>query len=210
MEQIYGGGRGSNIDAGRYTASERQTLIRRLSGSIAYFKEKREEKKREAARERDKATASGVTEAARKKHRNAAVAANERVGYFDDAVRAYTRGLRALEPLTGNVPAKYRRESATPNRSSPAPVSEEFDAIYMPLEKPHLVVKTPGVGSIYLNPNSFRGLVKNAARVNIPEADVRAWLRMARNKFPNEPLFRHPIATSKNVTASHIRFSRSS
>lgn len=209
MGQIYNGGRGSNINAGRYTAAERNVLIRRLSQSIGYFKQQREAKKAEAAQHRETLrTTNWFTDAEKKWHRNKAAAANERVGYFDDAVRAYTRGLRALKPLSKNVPASARRMAATPNRASPAPASEEFDAIYMPLEKPHLVVKTPGVGTIYLNPNSFRGLVKNAARVNIPEADVRDWLRMARRNFANEPLFRHPIATSKNVTASHIRFSR--
>lgn len=208
MNQIYEGGRGSNINATRYTPTEREILIRRLSRSIQYFKERRDEKKTEAAHERKKASNRRIAVSTREKRLKAASAANERVGYYDDAVRAYTRGLRALKPLTGNVPASVRRMRATPNRSTPAPASEDFNAIYMPLEKPHLVVKTPGVGAIYLNPNSFRGLVKNAARVNIPEANVRDWLRMARRNFPNEPLFRHPIATSKNVTASHIRFSR--
>lgn len=209
MQQIYGGGRGSNINAGRYTEGERKKLVKRLENSIQFFKGKRDDKKAEATQSRAALQAGGLSNSNKQRLKNRAAAANERVGYFDDAVRAYTRGLRALQPLSGNVPAKYRRAAATPNRSSPAPESEEFDAIYMPLEKPHLVVKTPGVGKIYLNPNSFRGLVKDAARVNIPEANVREWLRMARNKFPDEPLFRHPIATSKNVTASHIRFSRS-
>ena len=82
-----------------------------------------------------------------------------------------------------------------------------MNAIYMPLNKPHLVVKTPGAGTIYLNPNTFVGYMKNAGRVNIAPANVRNWLRMARRNFPNEALFRHPLA-AKNVTASHIRFSR--
>ena len=49
--------------------------------------------------------------------------------------------------------------------------------------------------------------MKNASRVIIAPANVRNWLRMARRNFPNEPLFRHPLAP-KNVTASHIRFSK--
>jgi hypothetical protein len=49
--------------------------------------------------------------------------------------------------------------------------------------------------------------MKNAGRVTIAPANVRNWLRMARRNFPNEALFRHPLA-AKNVTASHIRFSR--
>lgn len=209
MNQIYDGGRGSNINATRYTAGEREKLIRRLSTSIAYFKQMRNQKKQNALLSRAMANAPGRTTPNRQMYRNRAAAATERVGFYNDAVRAYTRGLRALKPLTKNVPASVRRMAATPNRYTPAPASNNFDAIYMPLERPHLVVKTPGVGVIYLNPNSFRGLVKDAARVNIPEANVRNWLRMARRNFPNEPLFRHPIATSKNVTASHIRFSRS-
>lgn len=209
MNQIYTGGRGSNINATRYTPTEREKLIRRLGQSIEYFKQQRNLKKHEANTYRAISRGPNIGDGARTGVLRLAAAANERVGYYDDAVRAYTRGLRALKPLTGNIPSSIRRRRrATPNRASPAPASEEFNAIYMPLEKPHLVVKTPGVGVIYLNPNSFRGLIKNAARVNIPEADVRGWLRMARRNFPNEPLFRHPIATSKNVTANQIRFSR--
>ena len=134
--------------------------------------------------------------------------ADERVGYYDDAVRAYTRGLRAVKPLTGIVTPRARAMAATANRFTPAPANVNNNAVYMPLNRPHLVVKTPGVGVIYLNPNSFTGFVKNAARVNIPVANVRNWLRMARRNFPNEPLFRHPLATARNVTPSHIRFSR--
>jgi hypothetical protein len=95
----------------------------------------------------------------------------------------------------------------TPNRATPAPANVNVNAIYMPLNKPHLVVKTPGAGTIYLNPNTFTGFMKNAGRVIIAPANVRNWLRMARRDFPNEALFRHPLA-AKNVTASQIRFSR--
>jgi hypothetical protein len=95
----------------------------------------------------------------------------------------------------------------TPNRYTPAPANVTNNAVFANLNRPHLVVKTPGVGTIYLNPNSFAGYMKNASRVIIAPANVRNWLRMARRNFPNEPLFRHPLAP-KNVTARHIRISR--
>jgi hypothetical protein len=207
MNQIYNGGRGSNINASRYTNEERNVLVRRLGGSIAYFKQMRNAKKEEAAKHRENLRATGMSNANKQALRTRAAAANERVGYFNNAVRAYTRGLRAVKPLTGAVTPRARAMPNTPNRYTPAPANVENNAIYMPLNKPHLVVKVPGAGTIYLNPNTFRGFMKNSARVNIAEANVRNWLRMARRNFPNEPLFRHPLA-AKNVTASHIRFSR--
>lgn len=209
MNQIYTGGRGRNVNAGRYTNAEKNVLARRLGESIAYFKRQRDAKKAEAARSREMIrTTTWLTNAEKQFHRNRAAAANERVGYFDDAVRAYTRGLRAVKPLTGAVTPRARAMPATPNRSTPAPANVNVNAIYMPLNRPHLVVKTPGAGTIYLNPNTFTGYLKNSARVNLPVANVRNWLRTARRNFPNEPLFRHPLA-AKNVTASHIRFSKS-
>jgi hypothetical protein len=206
MNQIYNGGRGANINARRYTNAERNVLARRLGGSIVYFKEQRNAKKAEAARARQTLRNTGVTGPGAAVLRAKAAAANERVGYFDDAVRAYTRGLRAVKPLTGAVTPRARAMPATPNRSTPAPANVNVNAIYMPLNRPHLVVKTPGAGTIYLNPNTFTGFMKNAGRVNITPANVRNWLRMARRNFPDEALFRHPLA-AKNVTASHIRFS---
>jgi hypothetical protein len=207
MNQIYNGGRGSNINARRYTNVERNVLARRLGQSIVYFKEQRNAKKAEAAEARRTLRNTGVTGPGAAVLRARAAAANERVGYFDDAVRAYTRGLRAVKPLTGAVTPRARAMPNTPNRSTPAPANVNVNAIYMPLNRPHLVVKTPGAGTIYLNPNTFTGFMKNAGRVNIAPANVRNWLRMARSNFPNEALFRHPLA-AKNVTASHIRFSR--
>ena len=207
MNQIYNGGRGSNINASRYTNVERNVLARRLGGSIVYFKQMRDAKKAEAAEARNTLRTTGVTGVGATVLRAKAAAANERVGYFDDAVRAYTRGLRAVKPLTGAVTPRARAMPATPNRYTPAPANVNVNAIYMPLNRPHLVVKTPGAGTIYLNPNTFTGFMKNAGRVNIAPANVRNWLRMARRNFPNEALFRHPLA-AKNVTASHIRFSR--
>jgi hypothetical protein len=207
MNQIYNGGRGSNINAGQYTVAERNALARRLGVSVEYFKLMRNSKKAEAAKHRENLRAPGVSNANKQTHRNQAAAANERVGYYNDAVRAYTRGLRAVKPLTGAVTPRARAMPATPNRYTPAPANVENNAIYMPLNRPHLVVKTPGAGTIYLNPNTFTGYLKNAARVNLPVANVRNWLRMARRDFPDEALFRHPLA-AKNVTASHIRFSK--
>ena len=210
MNQIYVGGRAGNVNAGRYTNAEKNVLARRLTSSIDYFKRQRDAKKAEAARAREMIrTSAWFTNAEKQFHRNRAVAANERVGYFDDAVRAYTRGLRAVKPLTGAVTPRARAMPNTPNRATPAPANVNVNAIYMPLNKPHLVVKTPGAGTIYLNPNTFTGFMKNAGRVNIAPANVRNWLRMARRDFPNEALFRHPLA-AKNVTASQIRFSRAS
>jgi hypothetical protein len=207
MNQIYNGGRGSNINAGRYTMEERNALARRLGGSIAYFKQHRNAKKAEAAEARQTLRNTGVTGVGAAVLRAKAAAANERVGYYDDAVRAYTRGLRAVKPLSGVVTPRARAMPNTPNRYTPAPANVTNNAVFANLTRPHLVVKTPGVGTIYLNPNSFAGYMKNASRVIIAPANVRNWLRMARRNFPNEPLFRHPLAP-KNVTASHIRFSK--
>ena len=207
MNQIYVDGRGGNVNAGRYTNAEKNVLARRLTSSIEHFKRQRDTKKTEAMHHRAILRAPGLTNAQKQTHRNQATAANERVGYYDDAVRAYTRGLRAVKPLTGAVTPRARRMPNTPNRSTPAPANVNVNAIYMPLNKPHLVVKTPGAGTIYLNPNTFTGFMKNAGRVTIAPANVRNWLRMARRDFPNEALFRHPLA-AKNVTASQIRFSR--
>ena len=210
MNQIYTGGRGGNVNAGRYTNAEKNVLTRRLTSSIDYFKRQRNIKKAEATHHRAVLRAPGLlTNAQKQTLRNQAAAANERVGYFNDAVRAYTRGLRAVKPLTGAVTPRARAMPNTPNRSTPAPANVNVNAIYMPLNKPHLVVKTPGAGTIYLNPNTFTGFMKNAGRVTIAPANVRNWLRMARRDFPNEALFRHPLA-AKNVTASQIRFSRAS
>jgi hypothetical protein len=210
MNQIYEGGRGSNINASRYTAAERNVIARRLGGSIAFFKQQRDAKKEEAIAERAIARNPEVSASLRSAATAKAAAANERVGYYDDAVRSYTRGLRAVKPLPSAVTPWVRRMPNTPNRYTPAPANVNVNVIYMPLNRPHLVVKTPGAGTIYLNPNTFRGLMKNAGRVNIAENNVRDWVRMARLNFPNEALFRHPLNRSKNVTASHIRFSRGS
>jgi hypothetical protein len=208
MNQIYVGGRGGNVNAGRYTNAEKNVLARRLTNSIQHFKRQRNIKKAEATHHRAVLRAPGLlTNAQKQTLRNQAAAANERVGYFDDAVRAYTRGLRAVKPLTGAVTPRARAMPNTPNRSTPAPANVNVNAIYMPLNRPHLVVKTPGAGTIYLNPNTFTGFMKNAGRVIIAPANVRNWLRTARREFPNEALFRHPLA-AKNVTASQIRFSR--
>lgn len=207
MNQIYVGGRGGTINANRYTAAERNVLARRLGNSIAHFKQSRNTKKLEATQRRAGLRVPGLSNEQKQRLRNAAAAANERVGYYDDAVRAYTRGLRAVKPLSGAVTPRARRMPNTPNRATPAPANVNVNAIYMPLNRPHLVVKTPGAGTIYLNPNTFTGFMKNAGRVTIAPANVRNWLRTARHEFPNEALFRHPLA-AKNVTASQIRFSR--
>lgn len=209
LNRIYVGGRGENINASNYTNEERNVLARRLNATIYHFKHQRNAKKNDATRFRLAMRNSTISNRNREALKNAINRANERVGYYDDAVRAYTRGLRAVKPLTGNVTPRVRAMSATPNRATPAPANVNMNTIYMPLEKPHLVVKTPGAGgTIYLNPETFVGFIKNAARVNIPVANVRHWLRKARRNFPNEPLFRHPVNRSKNVTANHIRFSR--
>ena len=207
MNQIYVGGRGGNVNAGRYTAAEKNVLARRLTNSIQHFKRQRDTKKAEAMQRRAALQAPGISNAMKQQLRNQAAAANERVGYYDDAVRSYTRGLRAVKPLSGAVHPRAHAMRATPNRSTPAPANVNVNAIYMPLNRPHLVVKTPGAGTIYLNPNTFTGFMKNAGRVIIAPANVRNWLRTARREFPNEALFRHPLA-AKNVTASQIRFSR--
>ena len=211
LDQIYPPngaiGRGRNVNATRYTNAEKNVIARRLTGSIQYFKEHRNAKKAEAEQRRAGLRVPGLTNAQKQTLRNQAAAANERVGYYDDAVRAYTRGLRAVKPLTGVVTPRARAMPNTPNRHTPAPANVEENAIYMPLNRPHLVAKVPGAATIYLNPNTFAGYIKNSVRVNLAPANVRNWLRMARRNFPNEPLFRHPLV-AKNVTARHIRFSR--
>ena len=207
MNQIYIGGRGGNVNAGRYTKAEKNVLTGRLTMLIKHLKQQRDAKKMEAMQHRAILQAPGLTNTQKQTHRNQAAAANERVGYYDDSVRAYTRGLRAVKPLTGAVTPRARAMPNTPNRYTPAPANVENNAIYMPLNRPHLVVKTPGAGTIYLNPNTLTGFLKNSARVTVAPANLRDWLRMARRDFPNEPLFRHPLA-AKNVTASHIRFSK--
>jgi tetratricopeptide (TPR) repeat protein len=210
MNQIYLGGRGSNVNATRYTPEERTRLAVRLSESIEAFKQMRNRKRYNARFSRAMANAPNTSAANRASHLNAAARALERVGYYDDAIRAYTRGLRAVKPLTGNVPASVRRMAATPNRWTPAPAGENYNILLNEMTRPHLVIKVPGITApLYLTPNSFRGLVKNAARVNIAPNNLRDWLRMARRNFPNEPLFRHPINKSKNVLPTHVRFSRS-
>jgi len=207
MNQIYIGGRGGNVNAGRYTKAEKNVLTGRLTMLIKHLKQQRDAKKMEAMQHRAILQSPGLTNTQKQTHRNQAAAANERVGYYDDSVRAYTRGLRAVKPLTGAVTPRARAMPGTPNRYTPAPANVENNAIYMPLNRPHLVVKTPGAGTIYLNPNTLTGFLKNSARVTVAPANLRDWLRMARRDFPNEALFRHPLA-AKNVTASHIRFSR--
>lgn len=207
MNQIYIGGRRRNVDAGRYTKAEKNVLTGRLTMLIKHLKKQRDAKKMEAMQHRTILQAPGLTNTQKQTHRNQAAAANERVGYYDDSVRAYTRGLRAVKPLTGAVTPRARAMPATPNRYTPAPANVENNAIYMPLNRPHLVVKTPGAGTFYLNPNTLTGFLKNSARVTVAPANLRDWLRMARRDFPNEALFRHPLA-AKNVTASHIRFSK--
>ena len=167
ITQIYEGGRGSNINAGRYTAEERNVLARKLTESIDYFKQHRNAKKAEAAEARNALRNMNTGSVGARLLRNRIAAATERVGYYDDAVRAYTRGLRAVKPLTGNVTPRARAMAATPNRFTPAPANVNVNAVYANLERPHLVVKTPGAGgTIYLNPATFVGLMRNAARVN--------------------------------------------
>ena len=207
INQIYVGGRGGTINANRYTAAERNVLARRLTNSIQHFKKSRNAKKLEATHRRASLQAPGISNMMKQQLRNQAAAANERAMYYNDAVLSYTRGLRAVKPLKGTVTPRARAMPNTPNRYTPAPANVTENMAYANLNRPHLVVKTPGVGVIYLSPNTFRGLVKNSARVNIAPANVRDWLRTARRNFPNEKLFRHPFAP-KNVTASHIRFSR--
>ena len=206
ITQIFVGGRGTNINAGRYTAEERNVLVRRLTNTIDQLRQLRNAKKKEAANARNALRTTGPGSASRLLKSRIA-AANERTMHFNDLVRSYTRGLRAVKPVTGAVTPRARAMPNTPNRYTPAPANVTENMAYANLTRPHLVVKTPGVGVIYLSPNTFRGLVKNAARVNIAPGNVRNWLRTARRNFPNEALFRHPFAP-KNVTASHIRFSR--
>jgi hypothetical protein len=180
MNQIYVGGRGGNVNAGRYTNAERNVLTRRLTESIDYFKRQRDSRKSDTIIIRAGLQAPSLTNALRETLRKQLAVATERFGYFDDAIRAYTRGLRAVKPLTGAVTPRARAMPNTPNRYTPAPANVENNAIYMPLNRPHLVVKVPGAGTIYLNPNTFTGYLRNSARVTVAPANVRNWLRTAR------------------------------
>lgn len=179
MEQIRVGRGGPNINATRYSAVEKNKLTKILKQLIS------------------NATSLRAT-----------APSNERRSYFNNHVRAYARALRAIKPLTKNIPGRYRAAPATPNRATPAPAGTNNVLSLEPLVNPHIVVRIPGSDPLYMNPNTFTGLLRANARVNIPVANVAPWLRMARNVFPNTVLFRHPLNRTKNVAAKHVRFSR--
>lgn len=195
MNRIFGGGRGAAVNVSNLSNSEKTRLARRFKEQIQGALQLRTNKQREA------------NAARARRNMTAAAAAMERVGFYDDYVRAMTRGLRAVEPLSGLVKSP-RITVATPNRYTPGGPGEENVVLMSELEKPHVVIKVPGTQVLYLNPNSLIGLIKNSTGANIAPGNLRNWLRMARRNFPNEPLFRHYISRNKNVSARHIRFSR--
>jgi hypothetical protein len=180
MEQIRLGRGGANINATRYTAIEKKKLVAVLKELISNAKTLRN-----------------------------TAPSNERRGFFNNHLRAYARGLRAIKPLPRTIQGRYRVAPNTPNRATPAPAGTMNVSTMEALNNPHLVVRVPGVTQpFYMSPVTFTNLMRANARVNIPVTNVRPWLRMARNLFPNKTLFRHPINRNKNVAAKHIRFSR--
>jgi hypothetical protein len=194
INRIYGGGgRRGHINVSNMTAAEKTRIANHIKSQINSSAQVRNARKRNAV-------------AARARGNYAAAAhANERYGYFNNSVRAMTRGYRALKPLTGLVTGPTG--AATPNRYSPAPAGTENVIMTGNLESPHIVIKVPGSQTLYLNPNSLLGMIKNGTGANVKNTNLRAWLRMARRNFPNEPLFRHYINRAKNVMPKHIRFS---
>jgi hypothetical protein len=195
INRIFVGGRGTSINVSNLSNSEKVRLARRFKEQIQGALQLRTNKQREA------------NAARARRNMTAAAAAMERVGFYDDYVRAMTRGLRAVEPLSGRVKSP-RITVATTNRYTPGGPGEENVVLMSELEKPHVVIKVPGTQTLYLNPNSLIGLIKNSTGANIAPGNLRDWLRMARRNFPNEPLFRHYISRNKNVSARHIRFSK--
>lgn len=195
MNRIFGGGRGANVNVSNLSVTEKVRLAHRIRGQIQAAIQARNNKQREA------------NNARARRDTQAAAAAMERVGFYDDYARAMFRGLRAVEPLSGQV-KNPRITAATPNRYTPGGPGEENVVLMGELEKPHIVIKVPGTQTLYLNPNSLIGMIKNGTGANIAPRNLRDWLRMARRNFPNEPLFRHYISRNKNVSARHIRFSR--
>jgi hypothetical protein len=194
INRIYGGGgRRGHINVSNMTAAEKTRIANHIKSQINSSAQMRNARKRNAV-------------AARARGNYAAAAhANERYGYFNNSVRAMTRGYRALKPLTGLVTGPAG--AVTPNRYSPAPAGTENVIMTGNLESPHIVIKVPGSQTLYLNPNSLLGMIKNGTGANVKNTNLRAWLRMARRNFPNEPLFRHYINRAKNVMPKHIRFS---
>lgn len=193
--RIYGGGRAGRINVSNLTANEKARVTASIKVHMNASAQIRNRKK------------LNVNAARARGNHAAAAAAMERVGYFNNSVRALTRGYRALKPLTGAITGAAIT-AATPNRYSPAPAGTENVIMTGNLETPHIVVKVPGSSTLYMNPNSLKGMIKNGSGANLNNTNLRAWLRMARRNFPNEPLFRHYINRNKNVTAKHIRFSR--
>lgn len=194
INRIYGGGgRRGHINVSNMTAAEKNRIANHIKSQINSSAQMRNARKQNAV-------------AARARGNYAAAAhANERYGYFNNSVRAMTRGYRALKPLTGLVTGPTG--AATPNRYSPAPAGTENVIMTGNLESPHIVIKVPGSQTLYMNPNSLLGMIKNGTGANVKNTNLRAWLRMARRNFPNEPLFRHYINRAKNVMPKHIRFS---
>lgn len=185
-------GRGHTINATTFTPFEKKKLVKHLKNAI------------NASRE------------ARNSYRNAKTSTNaqvrahaiERYGYYNNHVRAYARGLRAVKPVKGFIPVQYRAAANSPNRPARAPANRLNNVNqFSSLENPHLVVRVPGLEPFYMNPNTFQGIMKSNARVNIAIPNIKAWLRMARATFPNKTLFRHPHIHNRNITARHIRFS---
>lgn len=182
-----------NIDVTGYSPFEKKKLIKHIKELIE------------------------ATKQARNSFRNAKTSTNqavrshaiERYGYFNNHVLAYSRALRALKPVRGNIPVPYRAAGGvSPNRPARAPANRKNNANqYSNLENEHLVISGPNLRQpAYINPNSFVGLMKSKSHVNIPVGNLKAWLRMARERFPNKVLFRHPINRNYDVKVRHVRF----
>lgn len=175
----------------------RRALANMMRNEINAATEQRNEKRREA---RNARTNGNI---------NRARSLEERAGFLNSHVIRSRKGLRALEPLRSNINATRRARLGSNNiNTSPLSNNNRTDIISMNnLNTPHVVISTPGVGKLRLNPSTVRNLIKEKTGANIANNNLRNWLHVMRENNRNEPLFRHPLSGNKNVTASHIKYS---
>ena len=178
-------------------SNTRNALANMMQNEINAATEERNNKKQEARNAR----AAGNINRARQ--------LEERAGYWNSHILRTRTGLRALRPLRANINAA-RRARLGPNvvNNSPVPNNNKQDIISMNnLNTPHVIINTPGVKKLRLNPNTVKSLIKEKTGANIANNNLRNWLRIMRENNTNEPLFRHPLSGNRNVTAAHIKYS---
>ena len=178
-------------------SNTRNALANMMQNEINAATEERNNKKQEARNAR----AAGNINRARQ--------LEERAGYWNSHILRTRTGFRALRPLRANINAS-RRARLGPNvvNNSPVPNNNKQDIISMNnLNTPHIIINTPGVKKLRLNPNTVKSLIKEKTGANIANNNLRNWLRIMRENNTNEPLFRHPLSGNRNVTAAHIKYS---